>query len=511
MRAQHIGLAMTLAVALYACSDPKISPQDTTVEDTASPDADVEMDADIEMDADVALDADTEPDTETDTTEPLAITGLRATQSAASVLAYTVKWSTSVASSTRLDVACEGLEPWTIADDEAASTSHEVVVLGLAAETSCTLTAMGTATDAPHPSGSDELAITVGALPDTFPEITLTPAEDESALAPGWTLINLSNRDIPVPYSVALIDAAGRYRWYYRYPTTDAGSDTPVIPWEDGVVIGGRGVPMTYVTWQGDIVWQGIWGHHEVRPSDTEGAFYTMQGFKCEGDDHDAGLIVEYDPIADENLWEWPLCEHYTPPDDVADWSHTNTVSLFPDENALIMSSRNQNAFFKINRDNGELEWVMGHAGWAERDDPFAGDFEMDEADRFYHQHDVQVLPNGHILLFDNGVSPIRPYSRALELAYTWNPDGTSEAHMVWEYRHDPDILANIWGGVQRLDNGNTLVCFGQRTTGDRTTIVEVSADAELLWQIQLPEHWGSYRAQKVAEPPRGLVIPSTD
>ena len=182
-----------------------------------------------------------------------------------------------------------------------------------------------------------------------------------------------------------------------------------------------------------------------------------------------------------------------------------NTVSVFPDKKYLLASSRNQNSVFKIDRATGDLVWVMGYHG--EVEDGFHGDFTIADADRFYHQHDTTVLPNGHVLMFDNGRNGVREYSRALELAYTYNASGGSEAHVVWQFRHDPDIFAPIWGSAQRFDNGNTLVCFGQRDPGQLSTIVEVSSDDKPLWEFRTPEFWGVYRAQRIAAP-RGFVLP---
>ena len=104
----------------------------------------------------------------------------------------------------------------------------------------------------------------------------------------------------------------------------------------------------------------------------------------------------------------------------------------------------------------------------------------LDPADKFYRQHTASELPNGNILVFDNGVD--RPkeeggeYSRALELALR-NYDST--AVKVWEYRSKPDIFSHIISSAFRLENGNTLINFG--STPDVTkipiTVVEVDRD----------------------------------
>ena len=83
-------------------------------------------------------------------------------------------------------------------------------------------------------------------------------------------------------------------------------------------------------------------------------------------------------------------------------------------------------------------------------------------------QHDPRPLPNGNLLIFDNG--PHRrdhpaPYSRVIEV-----DPRTSE--IVWEY-HDQSLFeffSPYISGAQRLPNGNTLICegcYGRHLRGD--------------------------------------------
>ena len=93
-----------------------------------------------------------------------------------------------------------------------------------------------------------------------------------------------------------------------------------------------------------------------------------------------------------------------------------NTLSLGPRGNYLL-SSPNLSTIYSIDGETGEVEWRLGGQ---------RSDFEfIDAADRFYFQHTSYELPNGNILLFDNGGSEdlgvVRPseygtYSRGLEL-----------------------------------------------------------------------------------------------
>jgi hypothetical protein len=93
-------------------------------------------------------------------------------------------------------------------------------------------------------------------------------------------------------------------------------------------------------------------------------------------------------------------------------------------------------------------------------------------------QHDARMLPNGHILLFDNDGGLLQHgRSRVLEIApatggIVWSYDGTDD---------DP-LYSSIRGGVQRLSNGDTLI--SESTTG---RILEVAPDHSVVWEYVQP------------------------
>jgi len=96
------------------------------------------------------------------------------------------------------------------------------------------------------------------------------------------------------------------------------------------------------------------------------------------------------------------------------------------------------------------------------------------------HQHDPNPLPNGHILIFDNGWHSLQapsPRSRVIEV------DPASEK-IVWTYETRPpwDFFSSFISGAQRLPNGNTLICEGQ--TG---RLFEVTYDGEIVWEYVNP------------------------
>lgn len=174
------------------------------------------------------------------------------------------------------------------------------------------------------------------------------------------------------------------------------------------------------------------------------------------------------------------------------DWTHTNSLDVLPNGDILV-SNRYLNQIIAIKSDFSGVDWKLGGAG---------SDFTFpNPSDQFYGQHDVQMLPNGDILLFDNGLS--RPddqggqYSRAEELKLDFT---TMTATKVWEYRNVPDLFSSAVGSAVRLSNGNTVVDFGvDPVTEDPSIYTVVEADlngnAVASTTISSPGKGDQYRA----------------
>ena len=92
------------------------------------------------------------------------------------------------------------------------------------------------------------------------------------------------------------------------------------------------------------------------------------------------------------------------------------------------------------------------------------------------HQHHPSVLPNGNILIFDNGHR--RKFSRILEL------DPRSE-EIVWQYQADPPegFYSESRGAAQALPNGNVLI-----TDSDHGRAFEITRSGEVVWEFWNPD-----------------------
>ena len=170
-------------------------------------------------------------------------------------------------------------------------------------------------------------------------------------------------------------------------------------------------------------------------------------------------------------VWRWHLDEHIdelielaglTFPRKQEDWAHTNTVEVLPD-NALgrrderfragnvVFSSRNLHTIGVIHRPSDRIVWAWG-----------PGIIEG--------QHMPTMLPNGRMLLFDNGTT--RGFSRVIEL----DPGAES---ITWEFRVPDYAFARAMSGQELLPNGNVLIC-----AANAGVILEVTRDGEIVWEL---------------------------
>ena len=162
-------------------------------------------------------------------------------------------------------------------------------------------------------------------------------------------------------------------------------------------------------------------------------------------------------------------------------WMHGNSIDVDYDDN-LILSNRKSSEIIKINRNNGEVIWIMGGP---------LNEFQIinDSLNGTAKQHDVTRLDNGNILVFDNGENNTHPASRVVEYEIDEN---NKVASLVWEFFNPYGYISRAMGSAQRLPNGNTLINWG-------TVLVEgTNVGANIIERINL--------SQRIKSNIKGLV-----
>jgi len=152
-------------------------------------------------------------------------------------------------------------------------------------------------------------------------------------------------------------------------------------------------------------------------------------------------------------------------PRGLSDWAHTNTIEILQDTplgrrdprfraGNLLFSFRALDIIGIIDRGAERIAWAWG----------------LGTLDG---QHQPTMLPDGNILIFDNGT--YRGNSVALEI------DPVS-GNTVWCYEDGDRFYSPYRSGVQRLPNGNTLIC-----ESDAGRIFEVTSGCDIVWDYYSP------------------------
>ncbi len=435
---------------------------------------------------------------------PLTVSAPTIRFSPNSVLALTVQFTTSAPATATValtDAQGRGVR----AEDPVPGTDHAVLVIGLHASTLYDL-AISAQTPDGRSSSTTGAPVGTDALPDNIPvgEVTIY---DPERVEPGWTLTNVSNRDLDWPAAAVMYDMTGQPVWYYVDGTAEDTRGDMDVRLLDGshILMGASGanIDPVIVDLAGNVVWQG-----PEQPGSTQGQAHHHYQRLANGnfvtlvhetqDDVGGDKILEITP-EHAVVWSWNVFDWLDPGDASSDWTHANSVTVDLDADVVYLSCRNLNTIFKLDRADGHIIWRLGNGG------DFATDPEAD-VPWFLHQHDPEILPNGNILLYDNGYTR-RTVSRVVEYALD---EEAWTARIVWEYPgSDVDDVwyTRIWGDADRLSNGNTLVTAGTRDEGSdqRSRIFEVTPDRTRVWEMWFPSEEeftvGIYRAERIAPP----------
>jgi len=447
-------------------------------------------------------------------------------------LAATLSLSTDVPTRVTLRVS-DGVNRWNI-DYRAAATEHHLPVRGLHPGKSHTFSVtLRTATSA-ITAGLNEI-LTPPPLPASFPALDIT-LHDGARLEPGFTLF------VPIssePHVVA-VDTFGEVAWFLALDQAQAAHLKQLD--NGNLIFVQQECRIIEVNLEGDVVnaWDtdrtgtlactdaipgsiplGIQSaHHEIfeMPSgnlltlsrdDVAGVNYpnshdTNAGTSIQTIRED--VIVEFSPdgtiVRELHIADVldPTRIGYDSVGNANDWTHGNAVVYDPRDDSYIYSARHQDAVFKLSREDGELEWILGTpGGWIE---PWFSRVliptNFGAAEYSWHQHAPEITPDGTIMLFDNGNYRARPYapklpatqnySRAVEYAVD---EATLQVTELWEYGSpatsaDGDY-APFLGDADVLPlTRNVLITFGgitRRTdTGLATDqLAEVARNARIV------------------------------
>ena len=185
--------------------------------------------------------------------------------------------------------------------------------------------------------------------------------------------------------------------------------------------------------------------------------------------------VVEIDRATGEVVWQVDMKDLLSTTDGQSasmntdgseeyDWCHNNSVWYDAENDLVLLSCRHLDAIVAVNRADRTLAWILGDpTGWTEADPGLFFTPEGDDFEWQYAQHQVTMLDNGDIMLFDNGTAKVKRinddarvrgddiYSRAV--VYRIDTDAMT-IRQVFEYGKErgPEWYSDWVSGVESQD-----------------------------------------------------------
>lgn len=324
---------------------------------------------------------------------------------------------------------------------------------------------------------SETLVIDTGAAPAWLPTLYVDVDDGEQHFEGRVLLTSI----VTSPPTAVMIDADGDYLWWSEQ--ADARQVARVRLARDGggvlalpVNMGERSNRgLIYTPWDGEAQVDIDVGapHHDFVELEggTLGLIFQerreVDGVELAGD-----VLVERSPDGTEvelwNAWDEldPTVDLPTLEDEGA-WTHANHLLYDEVADEWWIGLHGIRSIVRLGRDGGGIRSMLGGA----RSDFLLADGQPVE---LLGHHAFELTEEG-IVLFENG-SGDDPTSRLLEFSLD---EALGVAEPTWEYRPDPPLYNFALGGVDRLDNGDTVTTF---TVNGR--IDEVAPDGSLRWRL---------------------------
>jgi hypothetical protein len=397
-----------------------------------------------------------------------------------------------------------------------ATAPREVVTAGLQFAEAYAWRVRGITGGVPQAWGAPH-RFTTAALPGYLPTMTITSGAGTPE--PGLTMFNIRSQNGAIPGGFAVaVDLAGNPVWFLE--RSHSVGDLRLL--DNGRVLLAGGGRAWELTLNGQVAWVSpldpdLAVHHETFPMPNGNVLALVFEFQEVLRD---GLLqtwmgdrfVEIDRTTKRVVWEWSSFDHLStldfdetkmlspdPSDGSYDWTHGNAVIYSPLDDSVYVSTRHLSRIVRIDYATGN---VIYHMGFGPPSMP-SGDADFGD-NLFSFQHAPQLLPNGNMVLFDNGnrrdhVNQTNQtgVSKAIELQFTGDPP--TDASIVWEFTLP--VYNAALGDADRLPGGNTLV-----TAGRSAALYEADAAGVEVWRLELPSGFPTYLGYRAERIPALIV-----
>lgn len=185
-------------------------------------------------------------------------------------------------------------------------------------------------------------------------------------------------------------------------------------------------------------------------------------------------------------------CYEKCPADNLknADYIHPNSLFIDPKDNNILVSAASGFYVMKIHRMTGDILWILGGK---------INQFKWPTEDRFIRQHDVQLLSDGRLMLFDNHYTTLsqkdldkhkiqyKPMNARI-MIFDWNED----EKIIKSIETIPlNFSANYMGSVQKLNNNRWFIGCGSSNT---CTARMIDKNGKVLWNMKAKQPYKMFR-----------------
>jgi len=327
--------------------------------------------------------------------------------------------------------------------------------------------------------------------------------------APGFDFIHIKNgRTSPV-----VIDTDGHLRWTGAVLTSSVSSlfgqdafhiGSPSTPELYRMDVGGSFRTMALGPSSQGAAW--LQFHHDLAPGKT-GMLAELDAVK-NGTGRFESILAEIDTNG-AVLREWDLGLIFSahmrakgddPSNfvrDGADWFHMNSAIYNAADNSLLLSSR-ENFVVKLDYETGAIRWLFGDTTkhwYVNYPSLRALALRLEAGKAPIGQHSLSVMPNGELLLFNNGLGSLntppgvppgvtRSYSMPSRYAID---EKAGTAREVWSYERERILFSDICSSVYQGSPGNYLVAYSALNARTSARLLGVDSAGKVAFDFTYP------------------------
>lgn len=428
---------------------------------------------------------------------------LKFTVNPKSVLSGTLSFNTNYPATPSASVTNATVGTWNVPASgrlsSAPGTTHSFAVVGMRSAVQQTFN-VSADDGAGHVANAGPVTYTPAALPSDTPPFT-TLVSTPALMQPGYTVITMGADESAGGGNVYALDAAGKVVWYHQdsnigthivqgsnghfYFVKSKGINDPAAP--NGTIVELDNLNNVVNQWTAASL--GIDSmHHDFREL-PNGNFLviatelrSIAGYPTESlcpsgvcnvvgdvivEFTRAGSVVSSIPLLDIiDVHRVPNWASFNNPNynllyqtNTRDGMRCTAIQYLEADDSVLVSCKVQSIIFKLNRATQSMDWVIGE------DLP---DTTVDDAWPFLplvgpgllpsEQHGPEIVPNGNLIVLDNGELHVPQVSRSVEYSFDFLNGNISQ---VWEYidpAWSPSLYDYGGGDIDYLANGNYLI-----------------------------------------------------